>query len=239
MADLSALASIVGDGHVAHRRRHRRRLHPRRGAHRHAAAARSRSCARPTPTRSRPSSRGRPTHGVPGHGARLGHRACPAPASRSADGLLVSFERMAEILEIDTDNHVAVVQPGVTLAPARRGPRSRTASSTPCSPARARASLGGNVATNAGGMRAVRYGVTRHQVLGLTAVLGTGEVHPHRRQVREGHLRLRPHPAHHRLGGHAGPGHRGHAAAPPPARPRQHDARPVPHRRRGGRLHPA
>jgi glycolate oxidase len=38
------------------------------------------------------------------------------------------------------------------------------------------ASLGGNVATNAGGMRAVRYGVTRHQVLGLTAVLGTGEV---------------------------------------------------------------
>jgi glycolate oxidase len=37
-------------------------------------------------------------------------------------------------------------------------------------------SLGGNVATNAGGMRAVKYGVTRHQVLGLEAVLGTGEV---------------------------------------------------------------
>ena len=38
------------------------------------------------------------------------------------------------------------------------------------------ASLGGNVATNAGGMRAVKYGVTRHQVLGLEAVIGTGEV---------------------------------------------------------------
>ena len=38
------------------------------------------------------------------------------------------------------------------------------------------ASLGGNVATNAGGMRAVKYGVTRHQVLGLEAVTGTGEV---------------------------------------------------------------
>ena len=38
------------------------------------------------------------------------------------------------------------------------------------------ASLGGNVATNAGGMRAVSYGVTRHHVLGLEAVLGTGEV---------------------------------------------------------------
>src|SRR4029079_4387690 len=37
-------------------------------------------------------------------------------------------------------------------------------------------SLGGNVATTAGGMRAVKYGVTRHQVLGLEAVLGTGEV---------------------------------------------------------------
>jgi glycolate oxidase len=38
------------------------------------------------------------------------------------------------------------------------------------------ASLGGNVATNAGGMRAVKYGVTRHHVLGIEAVLGTGEV---------------------------------------------------------------
>jgi glycolate oxidase len=43
-------------------------------------------------------------------------------------------------------------------------------------PGESSASLGGNVATNAGGMRAVKYGVTRHQVLGLEAVLGTGEV---------------------------------------------------------------
>ena len=60
--------------------------------------------------------------------------------------------------------------------PARRGPQGPSASCTRCSPARARPASGGNVATNAGGMRAVRYGVTRHQVLGLTAVLGTGEV---------------------------------------------------------------
>ncbi|MGI8757144.1 MAG: FAD-binding oxidoreductase, partial [Acidimicrobiales bacterium] len=45
----------------------------------------------------------------------------------------------------------------------------------PVQPGENSASLGGNVATNAGGMRAVRYGVTRHQVLGLTAVTGTGE----------------------------------------------------------------
>jgi len=91
------------------------------------------------------------------------------------DGVLVSFERMNRILEIDTSNHVAVVQPGVTLdeldkATAEHG------FVYPVYPGENSASLGGNVATNAGGLRAVKYGVTRHQVLGLTAVLGTGEV---------------------------------------------------------------
>ena len=46
----------------------------------------------------------------------------------------------------------------------------------PVFPGTLAASLGGNVATNAGGMRAVKYGVTRHQVLGVEAVTGTGEV---------------------------------------------------------------
>jgi glycolate oxidase len=46
----------------------------------------------------------------------------------------------------------------------------------PVFPGEQSASLGGNVSTNAGGMRAVKYGVTRHHVLGLEAVLGTGEV---------------------------------------------------------------
>jgi glycolate oxidase len=92
-----------------------------------------------------------------------------------ADGILISFERMRAIVEMDTANHVAVVQPGLTLheldeATAAEG------LIYPVFPGESSASLGGNVATNAGGMRAVRYGVTRHQVLGLTAVLGTGEV---------------------------------------------------------------
>jgi glycolate oxidase len=92
-----------------------------------------------------------------------------------SDGLVVSFERMNAVVEIDTDNHVAVVQPGVTLeqldaATAQHG------LVYPIFPGENSASLGGNVATNAGGMRAVKYGVTRHQVLGLQAVLGSGEV---------------------------------------------------------------
>ncbi len=91
------------------------------------------------------------------------------------DGVLVSFERMAEILEIDDANHVAVVQPGVTLHQLDEALKPHGLV-YPVFPGESSASLGGNVATNAGGMRAVRYGVTRHQVLGLTAVLGTGEV---------------------------------------------------------------
>ncbi|MCU1355464.1 MAG: hypothetical protein JWM89_882 [Acidimicrobiales bacterium] len=91
------------------------------------------------------------------------------------DGLLISFDRMAEIVEIDLENHVAVVQPGVTLAQLDEATAAHGLI-YPVQPGENSASLGGNVATNAGGMRAVRYGVTRNQVLGLTAVLGTGEV---------------------------------------------------------------
>jgi glycolate oxidase len=91
------------------------------------------------------------------------------------DAVLVSFERMDAILELDTENHVAVVQPGVTL-------QQLDDATTPLGlvypvfPGESSASIGGNVATNAGGMRAVKYGVTRHQVLGLEAVLAGGQV---------------------------------------------------------------
>lgn len=112
--------------------------------------------------------------GVPvttrGSGTGLSGAAQPQPG-----GVVVSFERMNQVLEIDEENHVAIVQPGVTLAEldeitAKHG------LVYPVYPGEYTASLGGNVATNAGGMRAVKYGVTRHQVLGLEAVLATGEV---------------------------------------------------------------
>ena len=90
-------------------------------------------------------------------------------------GILVSFERMSSILEIDTANGVAVVQPGVTLDVLDKE-TARHGLVYPVFPGENSASLGGNVATNAGGMRAVKYGVTRHQVLGVEAVLGTGEI---------------------------------------------------------------
>ena len=112
--------------------------------------------------------------GVPltprGSGTGLSGGAVPA-----AGGVVVSFERMAAICEIDEANHVAVVEPGVTLAQldAALAPLGLV---YPVQPGEDSASLGGNTATNAGGMRAVKYGVTRHHVLGVEAVLGTGEV---------------------------------------------------------------
>ncbi len=90
-------------------------------------------------------------------------------------GLVVSFSRMNQVLRVDADDHVAVVQPGVTLrelgeALAPHGLR------YPVYPGELSGSLGGNVNTNAGGMRAVRHGVTRQHVLGLELVLIDGTV---------------------------------------------------------------
>jgi len=105
-----------------------------------------------------------------GSGTGLSGAATPAEGS-----IVVSFERMNRVLELDTDNHVAVVQPGLRLNELDEV----TAAAGlvyPVYPGEYSASLGGNVATNAGGMRAVKYGVTRHQVLGLELVLADGQV---------------------------------------------------------------
>lgn len=103
-----------------------------------------------------------------GTGLSAGARPC-------ADGLLISFEKMNAILQIDTDNQVAVVQPGVTLADLDTATAEAGLMYT-VFPGELSASVGGNVGTNAGGMRAIKYGVTRHNVLGLQAALPTGEL---------------------------------------------------------------
>jgi glycolate oxidase len=99
---------------------------------------------------------------VTGRGSGTGLSAAARPCP---DGLLVSFEKMNRILEIDTDNQVAVVQPGVTLADLDAATAAEGLMYT-VFPGELSASVGGNVGTNAGGMRAVKYGVTRHNVLG-------------------------------------------------------------------------
>ena len=105
-----------------------------------------------------------------GSGTGLSGGATPVPG-----GIVVSFSRMNELLRLDVDDHVAVVQPGITLNELAE----RLAPSGlryPVFPGELSGSIGGNVNTNAGGMRAVRHGVTRQHVLGLELVLIDGTV---------------------------------------------------------------
>jgi glycolate oxidase len=90
-------------------------------------------------------------------------------------GISLSLERLNKILEIDEANFSATAESGVILADLCKAVEERGLY-YPIYPGETSASIGGNVATNAGGMRAVKYGVTRNFVLGLEAVLPTGEI---------------------------------------------------------------
>jgi glycolate oxidase len=96
-------------------------------------------------------------------------------ANPGQGGIVLAFERMNQVLDIDSANGVAVVQPGVTLA-ALDDAAAAEGLVYPVFPGEMSATVGGTIATNAGGMRAVRYGVTRNHVLGLEAVLASGDV---------------------------------------------------------------
>jgi glycolate oxidase len=82
---------------------------------------------------------------------------------------------MNKILEVDKDNFTATVEPGVVLGRLHEAVE-RQGLYYPPYPGEVTATIGGNVATNAGGMRAVKYGVTRNFLLGLEAVLPNGDV---------------------------------------------------------------
>jgi glycolate oxidase len=82
---------------------------------------------------------------------------------------------MNQVLRLDVQDHVVVVQPGITLRELNAS-LDGTGLQYPVYPGELSGSLGGNVNTNAGGMRAVRHGVTRQHVLGLELVLADGSV---------------------------------------------------------------
>ena len=91
-------------------------------------------------------------------------------------GVVISLERMNRILEIDEDNLVAVVEPNVVTATLQAAVE-RVGLFYPPDPASLKQSvIGGNVAECAGGPRAFKYGTTKQYVLGLQAVLPTGEI---------------------------------------------------------------
>jgi len=91
-------------------------------------------------------------------------------------GLVLSTRRMARILEISKADGVAVVQPGVITAKLASAVARRGLFYPPDPASLKESTLGGNIATNAGGPRCLKYGVTRSYVLGLEVVLADGTV---------------------------------------------------------------
>jgi glycolate oxidase len=98
-------------------------------------------------------------------------------AANAIDGCVVLvMTRMNQILEIDPDNRLAVVQPGVVNLDFRGAVEKHGLFYPPDPSSYDWCTLGGNVSTNAGGLCCVKYGVTTDSVLGLEVVLADGEV---------------------------------------------------------------
>ena len=89
--------------------------------------------------------------------------------------IILDLSYLNHILEIDKENFTATVEPGVILEDFQKYVEG-LGFFYPPDPGEKRASIGGNIATNAGGMRAVKYGVTRDYVMGLELVLADGTV---------------------------------------------------------------
>lgn len=92
-------------------------------------------------------------------------------------GVILAFEKhMNKILEIDMENMVAVVQPGVINMELQRAVEAKGLFYPPDPASQEYSTLGGNVSENAGGMRAAKYGITKDYVMALRAVLPSGEI---------------------------------------------------------------
>ncbi len=91
-------------------------------------------------------------------------------------GLVLVLNRLNRIIKIDRENFLAVVEPGVVNKDLQQAAEAQGLFYPPDPASMNFSTLGGNVAECAGGARAVKYGVTRDYVLGLTAVLPTGEI---------------------------------------------------------------
>ncbi len=91
-------------------------------------------------------------------------------------GIVVCTERMKRIKEINGDDFVGVVEPGVITADFQNRAEKKGLYYPPDPASRADCSLGGNIVTNAGGPRCLKYGVTRDYVMGLEVVLADGTV---------------------------------------------------------------
>ncbi|MHC4861256.1 MAG: FAD-binding oxidoreductase, partial [Planctomycetota bacterium] len=106
-------------------------------------------------------------------GAGTGKSGAAVPTESS---LVLSLERLNRILEIDPANGFAVVEPGVITEELQGAAEEHGLFYAPDPASKGSCHVGGNIQTNAGGMRAVKYGVTSDHVYGLTFVLPNGQV---------------------------------------------------------------
>lgn len=91
-------------------------------------------------------------------------------------GIVMSMTNMNKVLEVSKSEMIAIVQPGVTNLDLDQLVEKEGLRFVPDPGSRNVSTIGGNVATSAGGLRGLKYGTTRNYILGLEAVLGTGEV---------------------------------------------------------------
>ncbi|MGE3535885.1 MAG: FAD-binding oxidoreductase [Candidatus Tectimicrobiota bacterium] len=116
-------------------------------------------------------------HGVPyvarGTGTGISGAAIPTHG-----GLVIEMARMNRVLEIDLDNRLAVVEPGVINQDLKQllAAHGYRYTYVPDPGSQVVSTIGGNVSTNAGGMHCLKYGITSNHVLGLEVVLPNGDV---------------------------------------------------------------
>jgi D-lactate dehydrogenase (quinone) len=91
-------------------------------------------------------------------------------------GIVMSLERMTNIISVDGDNRMAIIEPGVLNQTLQDAVKSAGFFWPPDPSSAAYCSIGGNLATCAAGPHAVKYGVARDHVLGLKAVTGNGDI---------------------------------------------------------------
>ena len=89
-------------------------------------------------------------------------------------GIVLSFQRMNRIVEVDAENLTAVVEPGVVIQELNNAVAPHGLIYPPDPGTVATATMGGSVAENSGGLRGLRYGVTKHYVMGMEVVLANG-----------------------------------------------------------------
>jgi glycolate oxidase len=114
-------------------------------------------------------------HGIPVVPRGAGTNLCAGTVAIRG-GIVLVLTRLDRLLEINAEELLAVCQPGLATAELAAAAAGRGLLYPPDPGSRTVSTIGGNVATCAGGLRGLKYGVTRNYVLGLEAVLPTGEV---------------------------------------------------------------